>query len=149
MSLAAEPRAPYLSQQGPWRPRDLSRVLLSSGLGAAGLVVGWYGTAGEVRLRDEVVWLVASTAATAFAGLAMTTWLTSGMRTVRSEHRFLQQRLLAELEADVSEDAQPADATVTADGMRFYHRASCVFVAGKQGRVTNGAGLSACSWCRP
>jgi hypothetical protein len=147
--LLAEPRAPFLSQQGPWVPRDLGRALFSTSLGAIGLIVGWYGVSGQVRLRDEVVWLVVSTCGVGFAGMAMTTWLTTGMRAIRSEHRALHERLITDLEQEsTGADDGPAGA-VTTDGMRFYHRPSCVFVVGKAVWATDGVGLSPCTWCTP
>jgi hypothetical protein len=150
-ALPAEPRDPYLGT-GLWSRRDLLVLLVLYVGGAAGLVIAWYGSAAEADWRDTAKWLVTATGGLMLAGLGLLAWLVLGKLRITAAERAVRLGLL-ERRASKRDVAVTVvtDGLVTADGMRRYHRPTCLLMAGKQPVpfVPGRSALTACGVCEP
>lgn len=147
-ALPAEPREPFLGT-GLWSRRDLVALLVLYVLGAGGLVVGWYGSAGEADWRDNATWLVTATAGLTVAGLGLLGWLVLGKLRITAAERAVRLGLLDRRAARYEVAPVIADVVVTADGMRRYHRPSCLLMEGKVPLAAERTALTACGVCEP
>jgi hypothetical protein len=128
-------------------------VLLVVGVG--GLVAGYTGTSGTLRVGHQVVWIDLAGAALLVSGAGVVLFLTAGRRAIGRRRLGLfgdvvEGEALAALATGVS-----AGDLVSAPTMTKYHRADCSFVAGKAGVVAASAagheqaGRRPCGVCLP
>jgi hypothetical protein len=131
---------------------DLFRWFGLLGIGAAGLVVSWWGVSGTTRLSGLITWVNVGVVAVVVSGLGNMTWLLQGRRAVAERRR----RLLpassfapATLEAFVPHGVGGRGAVT---GPARHHRPGGAAVAGKRvERKTTAqherAGRRACGLC--
>ena len=119
-------------QPTPWVVPDLFRWFGLLGIGAAGLVVSWWGVSGTTRLSSLVTWVNVGVVAVVVSGLGNMTWLLQGRRAVAERRR----RLLSasSLAPSTPEPLMPYgdDVRVAVPGATRHHRAGCPAVAGKR-----------------
>lgn len=144
--LLPQPRAALISDEGPWTPADLNRLAARGSIGLIGLLVAWFQTSEQTALRAQLPWLFAAVAASAVAGVAMSVWLTRGLRAVRAEHRALHATAPAVLPSTAT-DVDSEQAWVSADGMTLVHRPQCLFVRGKDVRPVASVRGAVCPAC--
>lgn len=125
-------------------------------VGAALLVVGWYGVSGESEVAKQVPYLASATipgAALVIAGLLIAARHHPGER---------DRQLLADLHATLLEPAPPPESDAPADGDgglwatangTTYHRLGCTLAKYGATRLTPAQvrerGLTPCSVCEP
>lgn len=129
-TLAPEHRSPYLGPHGAWTRGSAAASTLLAVLSLAGIVVSWVGASGKTHLEDEVPWLVVGVVALTLGGLAASTWLGRGLRSIRAERVALRRRLLA-MDVGRAATGDGGEVWVTAPGMTRVHRPGCEFVRGK------------------
>jgi hypothetical protein len=133
-----------------WGRRDLVMLALLYLIGAVGLVLAWYGSAAEADWRDDAKWLVTATGAVSVAGLGLLLWLVAGKVRIAAAQRAVRRGLLERREQrQLDRAVVPVAETVTAAGMRRYHRPSCLLMNGKQAVATDRSELAACGVCEP
>ena len=151
-ALPPEPRDPYLGV-GLWGRRDLMVLAVPYVLGAVGLVVAWYGSAEQAEWRNNATWLVTAVGAVSLAGIGLLLWLGAGKVRIVAAEREVRRALLERSEAPRQAvplgEVQDLGDTVTAAGMRRYHRPSCLLMTGKRAVVTDRTQLAACGVCEP
>lgn len=140
----------------PWSRRHVSVLALVLAVVVAFLVFGWAGISGTVDLNSQTRWLGLGIIAVMVGGFAMTSWLLTGMQAVA----VLRHEVLADLalrypegSPEPSASAAPARADFgTVTGMKRYHDASCLMLAGKDVTLADAAshaeaGLVPCGVC--
>jgi len=160
---------------GPWRAGDRRTFAWTTGLGLAGLVIGYWGASGTVAQSTQLRWTALAVAGVAVAGLGNAVWLAAAARDVRARRGQMSVRLsMALAGAEKSAQLAPPGArdyahlpraegqgaaastagggsgvgVVTAEGMTHYHRPDCLMVVGKT--VREGTGRKRpCPICRP
>jgi hypothetical protein len=125
----------------PWTAKQRLFLVLLLALGVIGLIVGYTGTSGTLRVSHQVGWLNVAGAALLVSGAGVVLFLTAGRRQIG-------RRGLG-LFGDVGdEEAAPAalpgnrsaGELVAAATMTRYHRADCSFVEGKAVVAATAAG---------
>jgi hypothetical protein len=129
-------------------------VLLA--IGVIGLVAGYAGTSGTLRVSRQVAWVNVAGAALLVSGAGVVMFLTAARREIGRRRLSLfgdvieRDAVDADLQAGVS-----AGDLVSAATMTRYHRADCSFVVGKPGLVVGTAvdhekvGRRPCGVCLP
>jgi hypothetical protein len=145
----------------PWARRDALLPGLLIAAGVVLLVIGWFGISDAIALNRQMRWLALGITGIIVGGLGMVVWLLFGLTTITR----LRRAVYAEIDRRVSlaERAADAPAAATAEarvgfgtvtGMRHYHRADCLMLAGKQASFAAAAefteaGLTPCGVCLP
>ncbi len=138
--------------------RRATAALTSGVLALAGLVVGWVGVSGTVRLSTQTGWLALGIGSLILAGFAMVGWLITGMVRIAALRREVVATLTARSAVAQASATLAADTTAVygvAPGMRRYHRPDCRLLVDK--RVTfdsvrgvhAAAGRTPCGICTP
>lgn len=139
----------------PWSRRDAAVPALLTAVGLVLLVWGWFGISGTVDLDSQTRWLALGILGLIVGGLGMVVWLLLGLRAVTA----LKHDVLVDLEARLPAPREAASAAATAPaglgtvpGMRRYHRADCLMLAGKDATWADDAeharaGLAPCGVC--
>jgi hypothetical protein len=139
----------------PWTAgqRLVLAVLLAVGVG--GLVAGYTGTSGTLRVGHQVVWIDLAGAALLVSGAGVVLFLTAGRRAIgRRRLGLFGDVVEGEAVAALATGVAAGD-LVSAPTMTKYHRADCSFVAGKAGVVAASAagheqaGRRPCGVCLP
>ncbi|MGQ0626052.1 MAG: hypothetical protein ACT4PP_15570 [Sporichthyaceae bacterium] len=171
---ATEPAGPagprrrrrYLREPAPWRRSDLIRAGILAVIGLAVSVWGWFGVSGEVRLREQEVWVVVAMFGAVIAALGGSYLVLVCMREVRLGQRQLMIDIAEVMAWPVSgkgrvldiaalaESAEVTGALVTGGGMTFVHHPDCPIVRGKATEPITDAeaqrrGLQRCGMCAP
>jgi hypothetical protein len=124
-------------------------------LALAGIVAGWVGVSGTVRLSTQTRWLGLGIGSLILAGFAMVGWLITGMARITAVRREVVATLNARgAEVEASLALETSAVYGVAPGMRRYHRPDCRLLVDK--RVTfdssathDAAGLAPCGICAP
>ena len=119
----------------PWNARQRLELVVMLALGGAGLVVGYAGTSGTLRVGHQVVWIDLSGAALLVSGAGIVLFLTAGRRAVgrRRLSLFGNVTVAQEGAREFAAATGSAAELVSAPTMTKYHRADCSFVEGKTG----------------
>jgi hypothetical protein len=140
----------------PWSRKHRLTLAVLLAVGVIGLIAGYTGTSGTLRVSRQVAWVNVAGAALLVSGAGVILFLTAARREIG------RRRL--SLFGDVLErDAVPgglgagisAGDLVSATTMTRYHRADCSFVAGKPELVVGTAvdhekiGRRPCGVCLP
>ncbi|WP_019875126.1 hypothetical protein [Sporichthya polymorpha] len=169
-------RRRYLREPVPWRRSDLTRALVLAVLGAGIGVWAWIGVSGEVRLREQEIWVVVACFGAAVAACGAVYFLTVASREVRLGQRQLmfdladvmgwsvtvtkrgRLQLHAAAEVEDVEDVEDVvvsgpDALVVGPGMTMVHRSECPIARNKPVEPISAAdaaarSLSSCGVCR-
>ena len=142
-----------------WQTTDAVRATVIGAIGAVGLGLCWYGSAGEDRWREQLPWLIGAIAATVVGSLGMVSWLLSGFRALRAEEWAAKREIRTVLVTGRAvppvglPGGEPAS-FVTAPGMTRFHRPACPLVARKPVTAVTqptplDSGLTACGVCNP
>jgi hypothetical protein len=139
----------------PWRTMDRLVLGLTLGVGAALILVAWWGASGTPQSSTQTRWLGLGMVGNIVAGAGVTTSLMLGRRSVGMARR----RLLSIPVQAVGPPSGVAATTAASDlvaGARMtrYHRAGCPLADGKAVRRASAdehraAGLVPCGLCRP
>jgi len=134
-----------------WSQPDTARLRTLVGAGAVVLGASWFLASGLAEVRQQLVFVSLSLFG-AFLGLAgVAGWLIGGRRTVRARTRLL----LGDAPAAASASGGPvADGFVAVPDARWFHRADCLLVKGRDLVVSARAaheavGRRACPACAP
>ena len=114
----------------PWTAKQWLMLAILLAIGVAGLIAGYTGTSGTLRVSRQVVWLNVAGAALLVSGAGVVLFLTAARREIGRRRLSLFGDFAAVSTVDVSTDLSAAD-LVTAATMTKYHRADCSFVDGK------------------
>ena len=152
MTAAQAVRAPA----SPWNAKQRLMLAVLLVIGAAGLIAGYIGTSGTLRVSRQVGWVNVAGAALLIAGAGVALFLTAGRREVGRRRLSLFGDLEGSQGAavDLAATASAAD-LVSAPTMTKYHRADCSFVDGKPGlKVASSVdhqkiGKGPCGVCLP
>jgi hypothetical protein len=140
----------------PWTARQRLGLLFLLALGVVGLVAGYEGTSGTLRVGHQVPWINLAGAALLVSGAGVVAFLTAGRRAIGRRRLGLFGNL-AEAGSAVAAAGSglAAGDLVAAPAMTRYHRADCSFVAGKTGLAASSsaahqqAGRKPCGVCLP
>jgi hypothetical protein len=144
----------------PWNARQRLQLSVLLVVGVAGLVAGYGGTSGTLRLSHQVVWVDVAGAALLVSGAGVVLFLTAGRRAVGRRRlglfgNVVDEPATASVAAAAAPGTGPGAELVSAARMTKYHRADCSFVAGKTGLVPGTAvnhekvGRRPCGVCLP
>ncbi len=152
-------RRRYLREPVPWRRTDVTRALVLLVVGLAVGVWGWFGVSGEVRLREQEVWIVVSTLGAVIAACGGVYLLTVAAREVRLGQRQLmfdladvmgwsvtvtkRGRLRLERADEAAETGATLSTLVTGPGMTLVHRSECPIARGKDVSEISAAAAAA------
>ena len=116
----------------PWTAKQRLMLAVLLAFGVVGLISGYAGTSGTLRLSRQVVWVNVAGAALIFSGAGVVLFLTAARCAVgrRRLSLFGDLGAVGATAADMTADLSAAD-LVTAPTMTRYHRADCSFVDGK------------------
>jgi hypothetical protein len=141
----------------PWRRREAVVAALLGVPALTGMVVGWVGVSGTVRLSTQTRWLALGIGSLILAGFAMVGWLITGMVRITALRREVVATLTARSAVTQESATLAADRPAVygvAPGMRRYHRPECRLLIDK--RVTfdlsaahAAAGRTPCGICTP
>jgi hypothetical protein len=138
----------------PWNVKQRLVLGLLLAVGVIGLVAGYAGTSGTLRVSHQVVWLNVAGAALLVSGAGVVLFLTAGRQSIGRRRLGLFGNVGEVGRVDVSAPVAAGD-LVAAPTMTRYHRADCSFVADKPGVVTatavghEQAGRRPCGVCLP
>jgi hypothetical protein len=141
-----EPRTPFVSDDGPWTPQDLTRATAQGCFVVAVLVTAWYGASEQTTFREQLPWVSLSIGGLAALGFVAAGWLARGLRSVRLEQRDVKLRASRLLHPGATDDL--TSGWVAARGMRMAHRPTCQLVQGKPLRAAPD-GAYRCRICAP
>ena len=130
MTVAQAVQAPA----SPWTAKHRLMLAVLLAIGVVGLIAGYVGTSGTLRVSRQVVWVNVAGAALLVSGAGVVLFLTVARREIGRRRLSLFGDLGAAgvTAVDLSADLSAAD-LVTAPTMTKYHRADCSFVDGKEG----------------
>jgi hypothetical protein len=138
----------------PWTAKQRLMLALLLAIGVVGLIAGYIGTSGTLRVSKQVVWVNVAGAALLLSGAGIVLFLTAARRAI-GRRRLSLFGDVAEVET-VERDADLSAADlVSAPTMTRYHRADCSFVDGKTGlKVASSVdhqkiGKQPCGVCLP
>ena len=134
----------------PWTARQRLLLVMLQALGAIGLLVGYAGTSGTLRVSRQVVWVNVAGAALVVSGAGVVLFLTAGRRAIGRRRLGLFGDVLEDLvPAGPVPGSRSAAELVSAATMTRYHSSDCSFVAGKQGLASASAAEHENSGRRP
>ena len=119
-----------MTPASPWTARQRLMLAVLLVLGVVGLIAGYVGTSGTLRVSRQVVWVNLAGAALLVSGAGVVLFLTAARREIGRRRLSLFGDLGTVETVDRSSDISAAD-LVTAPTMTKYHRADCSFVDGK------------------
>ena len=133
-AATAAPPSPWTAKQ-----RLLLGVLLA--VGVAGLIAGYVGTSGTLRVSRQVAWINVTGVGLLISGAGIIFFLTAARREIGRRRLSLFGDVAGTTTVDVTTAAGPAAAGdfVAAPTMTRYHRSDCSFVEGKQVQAANAA----------
>ena len=150
---------------GGWGAEHLIRVAVANGIGLVLVFVGWWATSSQGSFHRQLAWLNVGLAGLLVAAAGNGLWLARGRRAITDARKRLTlaygasngrsaMRASSGPRPGLGEAASGSRGLVAGEAMSFYHRATCLLVAGKTVRVgTRGDherdGLQACEVCRP
>jgi hypothetical protein len=131
-SITRQPRAAQL--QTPWRPEELSRWLVMSGVALALCVTAWYLAAGDAKVTDQVGPLNLAIVALLVATSANVSLIQAGRKATGERRR----ALLGDARHPATDHATGGDAVVPVSdvltgtvGLRYFHRSDCPLARGR------------------
>jgi hypothetical protein len=140
----------------PWTAKQRLMLAVLLAIGVAGLIAGYAGTSGTLRVSRQVVWVNVAGTALLVSGAGVVLFLTAARRAIGRRRLRLFGDLGAAQGATVDQSAGIAAADlVSAPTMTKYHRADCSFVDGKGDlKVASSVdhqkvGKQACGVCLP
>ena len=140
----------------PWNAKQRLTLVVLLAVGVVGLMAGYTGTSGTLRVGHQVAWVDLAGAALLVSGAGVVLFLTAGRRAVGRRRLSLFGNVVeAEVAAGELASAPSAADLVSAPTMTKYHRADCSFVAGKPGLAVATAvnhekiGKRPCGVCLP
>jgi hypothetical protein len=121
----------------PWNARQRMLLGLLLAIGVIGLIAGYAGTSGTLRVSRQVVWVNVAGAALLVSGAGVVLFLTAGRRSIGRRRVGLFGNVDEPDTAKVALSSTVATGDlVAAPTMTRYHRADCSFVADKEGVMT-------------
>jgi hypothetical protein len=136
----------------PWTVSHVATLYAAWVVGAVLMGVAWLGVSDSVRVPTQVRWTDVGIAGLLVTAAGKEAWLIAGRRAIGAMRRAV---LAASALPSPRRGTVPAPVgrdLVTASGMTRYHRADCIFAAGKRVTVVRrGAvrrrGLRPCEAC--
>jgi hypothetical protein len=122
-------------------------------LGAALVLLSWWGAGGTARLSSQLAWVPVGMAGLVVLGVATAVWILVGRRAVRDRLAAMGPMLPTGSGRPLAA-AEPVETPVAVTGTSRYHRPSCVLVRGKRVSAATASdheagGRRACPICRP
>ena len=140
----------------PWTAKQRLMLAVLLAIGVAGLLAGYAGTSGTLRVSRQVVWVNVAGTGLLLSGAGVVLFLTVARREIGRRRLSLFGDLEAARVATVGQSADISAADlVTAPTMTKFHRADCSFVDGKTGlKVASSVdhqkvGKQPCGVCLP
>jgi hypothetical protein len=115
----------------PWNAKQRLVLAVLLAIGVVGLVAGYVGTSGTLRVSRQVPWVNVAGAALLVAGAGIVSFLTAARREIGRRRLSLFGDLRPEGTAVSPSAGIAAAVLVSAPTMTKYHRADCSFVADK------------------
>lgn len=132
---------------GPWRTRDLGRLVVTSALAALVAVAAWRGALSASDEESQLSWLSIGIVALIVHGAGSALWILRGRLAVGAARTWLLPDLVRATAPSFEGDA---DALVSGAGMTRAHRPTCLLVRGKVVRPVGPASpLERCEVCQP
>jgi hypothetical protein len=118
----------------PWSAKQRLQLAALLLIGVLGLIAGYVGTSGTLRVSRQVAWVNVAATALLASGAGVVLFLTAARRTIGRRRLSLFGDITVGREEafDLGPGAGAAD-LVSAPTMTKYHRSDCSFVAGKPG----------------
>lgn len=123
----------------PWTTRQRVVLAVLLGVGVVGLVAGYTGTSGTLRVSRQVAWLNVAGAGLVVSGVGVVVFLTAGRRRIGRRRLGLFGNLNGDSAAPAMAGGGSATDLMAAPAMTRYHRVDCEFVAGKRVRPASAA----------
>jgi hypothetical protein len=127
----------------PWTAKHRLMLGVMLALGIAGLIAGYVGTSGTLRVSRQVAWINVAGAALLVSGAGVLLFLTAARREIGRRRLSLFGDVGdVDLSESGSVSASSAIATtdlVAAATMTRYHRGDCSFVDGKSVKAASAA----------
>lgn len=148
--------------EGPWELPHLASLSSRLAVASLGLVVSWIGSSGTTSWNAQQAWTAVGIGSVVLGMTGIVGWLRAGVAELRAFK--VEQLSRRQLHRVVDAGYEPAagrgrasgadDGVITGNGMTRYHRATCLFVAGKPTKQLHrsdarGAGLEPCAVCAP
>lgn len=118
----------------PWTVKQRAILVVLLAVGVVGLIAGYVGTSGTLRVSHQVPWINLAGAALLVSGTGVVLFLTAGRQSIGRRRLALFGNV--ELAEQTALDHSPGVAAgdlVAAPTMTRYHRADCSFVSDKAG----------------
>lgn len=144
-----------ISATEPWDRRNLTGFAVSTALGAGLLGASYFGVAGEVHLKDQVLFLDLGIAGLLVGTAGGVAWLAAGLKAVRVRKAAAVAMVRSRFcSAGTVESAGPAGGFVSGPSMTRYHRPGCSLVTGKDVSAAtlaehSASGRRPCGVCAP
>lgn len=157
MTTPATSATSHGARTSPWPNGTALLLAVCLSIGAAGLVLAWYGASGSARFRTELIWIAIGVGVCALATVGEAVWLIVGWRRLGRERGIVsglirQRRDLRASDAPGTPTSAPVAGFVVGSGMRRRHRAGCDVVRSKPVEPVSAAqsedlGLLSCGMC--
>jgi hypothetical protein len=118
----------------PWRPDDVTRLLLVQLAGVAMMAASWFEASGQLTVRGQLTWLNLGLVGLLVSGVGNGIWLLQGRRNVGTVRALLLPDPVPQpAAAAVSGLTETASerVVVTDAGATMYHRPGCQLIEGK------------------
>ena len=128
-------------RHAPWTAEQAARVIVSNLAALAAILATAYGAASSDDTQTALLWLNLCIAGLAFAGIVNALWLVRCHNTTSTWRADVLDGVADAVR--LPESAAPVDEVelVVVDGTLRYHRAGCLFVAGRPARPAERADL--------
>jgi hypothetical protein len=140
--------------QSAWKSDDLVRLVTTTIVAVAVMIIAWRQALGETTLEDQILWANLSVGGMLLAGYGFMSWILRGRRAIGERRRELLGDPVVESSTTEAIADPHSGVLVAIDGRRYFHRASCPLTDGRPTDAASqeaheAAGRTACGVCRP
>jgi hypothetical protein len=128
-------------RHAPWTAEQAARLVVSNLVALAGILATAYGAANTDETQTAVLWLNLCVAALAFAGISNALWLVRCHSTTSTWRADVLDGVAGTVRLPEAALELDHDGFVILAGVHRYHRADCLFVAGRPTRAAEDADL--------
>jgi hypothetical protein len=137
---------------GPWKPDDVTRLVLGQLFGIALMGASWFEAGSQLTVREELTWLNVGLVGLAVCGVGNALWLLQGRRSVGTARVLVlpDRGDRPTVQADADPTVRPDHRVVLkAKSATLYHRPGCPLLVGKPTSATAAReGRAPCQVCQ-